>query len=177
MKQTSGTFECVRVYDPAIEWPDDDPKAAREYQATRDMSKLRFVDPAIGRPMVFVCRRLSQSQRKAVTSAADNAEAFRKAFQYGVLSVRNYDRDGQLVTWEPKRRADDAMMNDACLDDFGEDDVQEIGHVIRGQSFLGRGVPLRLPPLASSVDAFQAVSFLFAERKKASETQTETKSG
>ena len=165
MKQTSGTFECVRYYDPAIAYPSDDGgKAALEYCMRRDITKLSFVDPTVALPMIFVCRRLTQAQRRQVTSATDDAELRRRAFQYGVIAVKNYVTDaGQVVTWEPKRQDDGARMDDSYLDDFGEDDIQEIGHVIRDQSFLARGVKLRSLPLASSQAAYLAVRLRSAE--------------
>lgn len=174
MKQTSGTFECVRYYDPAIDYPDDDGTASMEYAQYRDIKSLTFVDESIAKPMIFVCRRLTQSQRKIVGSAPHESEAYRRAFAYGVVAVKNYQTDsGDYITWEPRRKDDDAMMSNARLDDFGEDDIMEIGSVVRGQSFLARGVPLRLLPLGSSQVAYLAVRRLFAERKRVSKTQTD----
>ena len=174
MKQTSGPFEVLRFYDPAIDWPDDDGgKAAVEYAQFRDMSKLRFVDEAVARPMVFVCRRLSVAQRKAMTSASDEAEQNRRSFLYGVIEVRNYSDDGvSYLTWTPKRADESSRIDEDELERFGEADVQEIGSVIRGQSFLAKGLRLRLLPLASSQDAYLTVRFLSAERKKAAVMET-----
>jgi hypothetical protein len=113
-----------------------------------------------------------------MTSASDEAEQCRRAFLYGVLEVINYiDDNDTLVTWTPKRMDDGSRMDEEELDRFGESDVQEIGSVIRGQSFLARGLRLRLLPLASSQDAYLTQRYLHAERKKAAATQTEPKSG
>lgn len=177
MKQSSGTFECVRWYDPAI-LIEDDGKVVVEYAQHRDMKTLRFVDAAVAKPMIFVCRRLTVPQRREVTSAPDDAEERRRAFLYGVVAVKNYLEDsGDYITVSPKRQNEGGKMDEDELDRFGETDVQEIGLVVRGQSFLARGLPLRLPLLDTSRDAYLASQFQSAERKKASETQTDSSSG
>ena len=177
MKQTSGPFEVVRFYDPAIDWGDDAAdvnQAVADYALHRDSTKLRYFDDA--KPMIFVCRRLTRSQRDLVEDIGTaHPRARRLAFQFAVMSVRNYERDGDLITWEPRRRDEGSKFKDELLDDFGGDDVQEVGGVIVAQSFLGKGVPLRCPPLASSQDAFLAVRDQYAAQKKASETRTESK--
>jgi hypothetical protein len=175
MKQSTAPFECVRYYDPAIDYPADGGTVAVEYAQYRDIKTLRYVDEAIARPMIFQCRRLTPSQRRHVKSAPYDSERFRRAFQYGVLSVQNYEiSDGNFVLWEPRRKTDDALISEKQMEDFGDLDVDEIGSVIYAQSFLAQGVPLRCPLLDSSQAAYLAVQLRSAERKQASKTQTGT---
>lgn len=168
MKQSSGTFKCVRYYDPAIDWPDDGGELSIKYAQFRDIDTLKFVDPAQGKPMIFWCRRLSRDQRKNVTTAeGDHWEMMRRCFRFGVLRVENYVNDsGDTETYVAKRKEDAEAADVSVLDDFGDVDVREIGNVIWGQSFLARGVPLRLRLLDTSQDAYLTVRYLSAEQRK-----------
>jgi len=180
MQQSSvGTFEIVRAYDPACDWPEDDGlKACMEYVQWRDPKDLLLVDPSIAVPSTWVCRRLTLAQRRQVTETAHEIERLRRCFAYGIVAVKNYvDENGNTVaTLTPRRNKDAGAIDDKTLEQFDEVDVLEVGSVIWAQSFLARGVKPRCQLLATSAAALDTVRYQSAVRRKNAETQQDSSS-
>lgn len=169
MQQTSGPFQVLRYYDPAID--DSDGGTARaKYAYERDQSVLTYKAGEL--PLIFVCKRLTVPQQRIVGALTSASDQYDRAFSFGVVEVLNFPGPNGPGTWISKSHENGRVMPDEDADRFGWTDRQEIGSVIRAQSFLALGARLFLPPLASSQDALTMVHYQSAVRMRASETET-----
>lgn len=170
------TFDCVRWYDPEIVRHNANEVVGR-YSTGRDMATLEI--PPESSPVIFTCRVLTRTQRRMVRNQSGDAAQFDLAFRFGVQSIRNLPTPTGPRTVQPSRSRPGEPITDDGMDALGlsEDDEQEIGMVIRTRSFLGRGVPLSCPQLASSLHAFSVVAVHHAELRRARQTQTDDPSG
>ena len=135
---TSESFEIIRVYDPSIT---NDGSEIAEYATNRDTSVLKFSDEK--KPLVFVCRPLTRSQRRRVREIENQFLAFEMAFRFALVSIRNHPSGDKY----PRAREENssAPLTDRDLDalGIGDTDIEEVGSVVFAKSFLAQGLELR----------------------------------
>ena len=164
----TGSFQVIRVYDPAIDFdaiPQDD---WDRFISNRDVKLLgeHWLDGQ--RPVVFHCRPLTQSERRDVRGKAD-ADKAERAFACSVQRVDNLPtRGGQRLAWirpadggKPRPLADDALAM------FAEEDVQNVGMVIIASSFSAPDRQLYVPLRDTCRDALTAVAVEYRRRRVA----------
>lgn len=158
-------IRLVRFYDPAIV-RENSQDACVQYARDLDISKLSVPADAI----VFVTKPLSRSERRLVRSQPNDPGQYEMALRLGLVAVENLS--GRSV--ELGRPAPGSPLTDEALDGLGlgEADEQEIGRAIKELSFLGRGVPVSLQLLDSSLHAFSAVVVRLAGAKSEESTPT-----
>ena len=166
------TFDVIRWYDSEIV-AHNTAKVLGEYSHDRVIEALT-IPPEVS-PVIFTCRLLDRGQRRLVRRQACDADQYDTAFRLGVVKITNCPGHAAGGVVIPVRARPDEPLDDDTMDGLGlsEDDEQEIGAVIKSKSFLGRGVPLSCPQLASSLHAYLAAGVHLAELKRASQTQQE----
>lgn len=154
MEQHTGPFQVVPVYDGAIDLGTSD---LSEYLRTRETKHLRYRDGET--PVVFHCRVLTLTERRAARSCATDADRYEHAFRSCVQRVDHLQwADGSRRAWI--RASDDGAkqrpIDDASLEQhFAESDVQEVGSVIWVRSFFSRTAQPYYPLLPTSQHGLQ----------------------
>lgn len=164
----TGTFQIIRVYDPAIDFdaiPQDD---WDRYVSTRDVKLLGEHWIEGSRPVVFHCRPLTQSERRDVRGKAD-ADKAERAFAFAVQRVDNLPtRGGQRLAWvRPSDGGKPRALSDDALAQFAEEDVQHVGMVIIAASFSAPDRQLFVPLRDTCRDALTAVAVEYRRRRAA----------
>ena len=162
MLHSVAPFKVVTPFDPAI---DDEKSNVPLYAQTRDMKHLVF-KPGMA-PKLFYVKRLSNSRALSIRQHATSEDfAAGMAFMAGVVQVDNIPTEsGVIPTWKPAYMQEGKHGEGLTQDEFdspffGEDEIIDIGAVIRQRSNLpfGRPAYYALPQLSVEGLAKKALS-------------------
>ena len=102
----TGSFQVIRVYDPAIDYDAIPQQDWDAFISNRDVSLLGEHWIEGRRPVVFHCRPLTQSERRDVRGKAD-ADKAERAFAFAVQRVDHLPtHDGGRISWMTTRSRD-----------------------------------------------------------------------
>lgn len=155
---STGVVPVIRMYDPACDVRNADTNSDwNRYALTRDQELIPKILKAGERPTVFHVRKATRAGMRYIRSGADADEKHERAFAVCVTKVEGL-RDGDRRTdVDVPDGAGASPMADTILERFAESDIQEIGSVAMGMSFLARDLPAYYPPPATSWHALRAL--------------------
>lgn len=161
----------IRIYDPAIDHTNPVVNEAfNTYGLTRDPELIAKICKPGEAPTRFVVRRATRKGVRYIRAGETLDERHERAF--AVCVVRVEDRrtpDGRRTTIEIPDGEGARPMPESLLERFDESDIQEIGGVALGLSFLSREMPAYFPPPAISWRALEALMYRRAEPTSDSE--------
>jgi hypothetical protein len=164
----TGSFQVIRVYDPAIDFDAIPQQDWDAFISNRDVSLLgeRWIEGR--RPVVFHCRPLTQSERRDVRGKAD-ADKAERAFAFAVQRVDHLPtHDGGRISWtRPSDGGKPRALADDALERFAEEDVMHVGTVIIAASFSAPDRQLFVPLRDTCRDALTAVAVAYRRRPAA----------
>lgn len=160
-------LELYRSYDPVIR-AHVPPRDAGRYARSRD-PEILFESglPRDAKPILFVCKALSRSQREGLEMIGADHTRWRAAFRVSLVEIRDLTGDdGKPLNppiFKPGRPGPDQPIDDQALEvleelGFRDADVWEIGSAVEELSTVGKGVPPSCPLLDSSRRAWNTPS-------------------
>lgn len=143
-------FTLVSVLDPGIDTARMPASEMIAYIETRDEDKIRPYYKPGAYVTEYRCREVPHSLwERYVMAGESEAERYRRAFQAGVMSVKNLlQRDGVFLPDVKELPRVGDVMADEAAGRFSPAERAEIGLVIWARSFLAprTAQPYQLPP-------------------------------
>lgn len=156
---STGVVPVIRMVDPAVDVQNADTNSDwNRYVLTRDPALFPKILKSGEKPTVFHIRKAVRSGVRYIRAGADEAEKYERAFAVCVTRVDGLRVGDRRTDIDVPDTGGASPMADAILERFAESDIQEIGSVALGMSFLAHDLPAYYPPPAISWHALRALT-------------------
>jgi hypothetical protein len=157
-KQSTGGVAVIRIFDPAVAVHDVGIKEEwNAYALTRDPALIPKITLAGQVPTTFHVQKATRKGMRHIRAGADAADRNERAFAVCVSKVAALRVGDRRTDIDVPDHDGAEPMSDAILERFAESDIQEIGSVAYGMSFLAPDLPPHYPPPPTSWRALEAL--------------------
>jgi hypothetical protein len=157
-KQTTGGVPVIRIFDPAVAVHDPGIKTEwNEYALTRNPALIPKILLAGEAPTTFTVQKATRKGMRYIRSGADAADRNERAFAVCVSKVAGLRVGTRRTEIDVDAHDGAEPMRETILSKFAESDLQEIGSVAYGMSFLAPDLPPHYPPPPTSWRALEAL--------------------
>lgn len=162
-KQTTSGVPVIRIFDPAIAVHEPRIKEEwNEYALKRDPALIPKLLRAGEIPTTFTVQKATRKGMRYVRDGASQFDRHERAFAVCVSKVTALAQGARRVDLDIDSHDGAEPMRENVLGRFAESDIQEIGSVAWGMSFLAPDLPAHYPPPATSWRALEALMSLHA---------------